>query len=80
VADRSEKREDAGARVSFGEIAGVAPSPWAKKVASTAQADLRKQRRASTAAVATEEQDLPPQTVLSRVVRELEDDFVHYKA
>lgn len=24
--------------------------------------------------------DLPPQTVLARVVRELEDDFIHYKA
>ncbi|WVF70618.1 hypothetical protein IAT40_005410 [Kwoniella sp. CBS 6097] len=29
---------------------------------------------------AAEEQSLPPQTVLARVVAELEDDFVHYKA
>ncbi|WVQ97310.1 hypothetical protein IAU59_004421 [Kwoniella sp. CBS 9459] len=35
---------------------------------------------ASTVNRAGEDEGLPPQTVLARVVAELEDDFVHYKA
>ncbi|WWC66256.1 uncharacterized protein I206_100157 [Kwoniella pini CBS 10737] len=61
-----------------------AASAWDKEFTET-QAEVRNQvasgnsQRPTSARTGLDGQELPPQTVLARVLRELEDDFAHYK-
>ncbi|OCF33341.1 hypothetical protein I316_05083 [Kwoniella heveanensis BCC8398] len=56
-------------------------SPSRKAAPAPAPTEARGPNLQGSTRTASEEvNDLPPQTVLARVVAELEDDFVHYKA
>ncbi|CAD6565637.1 MAG: hypothetical protein TREMPRED_001621 [Tremellales sp. Tagirdzhanova-0007] len=60
-------------------LAPARPSAWSKEFTHAPISAPEKLRSASHFAD-TDARVLPPQTVLSRVLRELEDDFAHYKA
>ena len=60
-------------------LAPARPSPWSKKFAD-APIPAQKGPLSALNLADTETAALPPQTVLSRVLRELEDDYAHYKA
>ena len=64
----------------------IRPSLWAKKFTNTTAIardvvpPAYQKSRSKTPQPTEEEANVPPQTVLSRVVRELEEDFAHYKS
>jgi hypothetical protein len=70
-------------RPSRGNPDGAAtnPSPWARKFTSTTTAAAaRWPPPHHIPGLSSGTDEVPPQTVLARVLRELEEDFAHYKA